>query len=291
LRGFTASALKIGPDQVESFLDLFTGAGHDIAPEAAEQLRDFAETGLKDKIAAAEHTWDERLDDLRERVATVKNEIDRLLDSDPEQKRRKRALRAERAAVQRRIGEIGRAGAHGVLVEYGVLPNYSLIDGAVDLEATLTWDEEGPDGDRAFRSEVREYRRAARMALTEFAPGNHYYVRGFRHQIDGLDIGSRARQAYHPWRVCPACGYVRTHNAENDTSPCPRCQNAFVCDRSSLHLVLEPTRVHARDRREDALSRDDHDDRRREHYHTAVAVDIPADKIEEGAWRHAKHAF
>ena len=291
LRGFTASALKIGPDQVESFLDLFTGAGHDIAPEAAEQLRDFAETGLKDKIAAAEHTWDERLDDLRERVATVKNEIDRLLDSDPEQKRRKRALRAERAAVQRRIGEIGRAGAHGVLVEYGVLPNYSLIDGAVDLEATLTWDEEGPDGDRAFRSEVREYRRAARMALTEFAPGNHYYVRGFRHQIDGLDIGSRARQAYHPWRVCPACGYVRTHNAENDTSPCPRCQNAFIGDRSSLHLVLEPTRVHARDRREDALIRDDHDDRRREHYHTAVAVDIPADKIEEGAWRHAKHAF
>src|SRR5699024_10095574 len=138
---------------------------------------------------------------------------------------------------------------------------------------------------------VREYRRAARMALTEFAPGNHYYVRGFRHQIDGLDIGSRARQAYHPWRVCPACGYVRTHNAENDTSPCPRCQNAFIGDRSSLHLVLEPTRVHARDRREDALIRDDHDDRRREHYHTAVAVDIPADKIEEGAWRHAKHAF
>ena len=291
LRGFVACALKIGPERVESFLDLFTGAGDDIDPEASEQLRAFAEAGLRDKVEAAERAWDERLDDLRERVATVKEETDRLLDSDPEQKRRKRALSAERAAVQRRIGEIGRAGAHGVLVEYGVLPNYSLIDGAVDLEATLTWDEEGPDGDRAFRSEVREYQRAARMALTEFAPGNHYYVRGFRHQIDGLDIGSRARQAYHPWRVCPGCGYVRTHNAENDTSPCPRCQNAFIGDRSNLHLVLEPTRVHARDRREDALIRDDHDDRRREYYQTAVAVDIPADRVEEGAWRHAKHAF
>ncbi|GAA1461805.1 DEAD/DEAH box helicase [Nocardiopsis exhalans] len=293
LRGFTASALKIGPEQVERFLELFTGAGNDIDAPAAEQLRAFATGGIRHTLKRAEDAWDERLGDLRQRVAAVKEESDRLLDSDPEQKSRKRTLNAERAAVQRRIGEIGRTSAHGALVEYGVLPNYSLIDSAVELEATLTWDEESPDGGpaRLFRSEVREYQRPARMALTEFAPGNHYYVQGFRHQIDGLDIGSRARQAYHPWRICPACGYVRTHNAESDTSPCPRCQNAFIGDRSCLHLVLEPTRVHARDRREDALIRDDHDDRRREFYQTAVTVDIPADRVEEGAWRHAGHAF
>ncbi len=291
LRGFTTSALEAGPRLVEGFLDLFTGAGHDVDPGAAAQLRDFAAAGLKDKTAEAERAWGERLDELLRRVGTLREESGRLLDSDPEQKRRKRALNAERSAVQRRIGEINRTSAHGALVEYGVLPNYSLIDGAVEMEATLTWDEEGADGDRVFRSEVREYKRAARMALTEFAPGNHYYARGFQHTVDGLDIGSRARQAYHPWRVCPGCGHVRTHNAESDTSPCPRCNNAFIGDRSSLHLVLEPTRVHARDRREDALIRDDHDDRRREYYQTAVAVDIPQDRIEEGAWRHARHAF
>ncbi|MEU2947797.1 DEAD/DEAH box helicase [Nocardiopsis alba] len=291
LRGFTVSALTAGPRVVEEFLALFAGAGQDIDSEATAQLREFAVTGIKTKIAVAERAWGERLDDLYRRVDTVKEETGRLLDSDPEQKRRKRTLQAELSAVQRRIGVIGRTSAHGALVEYGVLPNYSLIDSAVELEATLTWEEEGPDGDRQFRSEVREYKRAARMALSEFAPGNHYYVRGFRHEIDGLDIGSRARQAYHPWRVCPSCGYVRTHNAESDTSPCPRCHSAFIGDRSNLHLVLEPTRVHSRDRREDALIRDDHDDRRKEYYTSTVAVDIPQERIEPGAWRHAKHAF
>ncbi|OKI17012.1 hypothetical protein A6A08_07025 [Nocardiopsis sp. TSRI0078] len=291
LRGFVPSAQAHGPRLVEDFLALFTGAGQGVDDDAAAQLRDFAQRGVGDKIEAVELAWAERLDELRERVANVGRTIDDLLDTDPEQKQRKRALRAERFAVQRRIGEIGRTSAHGALVEYGVLPNYSLIDTATELEATLVWDEEGPDGDRVHRSEVREYTRPARVALTEFAPGNHYYVRGFQHTVDGLDIGSRNRQAFHPWRICPGCGFVRTSEAETDTSPCPRCGNTFIGDRSCLHQVLEPTRVHARDRRDDALIRDDHDDRRREFYETTTTVDIPQDRIESGAWRHHKQAF
>ncbi|MFD6095194.1 DEAD/DEAH box helicase [Nocardiopsis flavescens] len=293
LRGFTSAALTHGPRLVEDFLALFTGAGQGVDDVAAGRLRDFAAVGVKEKIDLVEQAWHERLADLRERVDVVGEEVRRLgqVESDPVQKRRRRELQAERAAVQRRIGEIGRTAAHGALVEYGVLPNYSLIDGATELEATLTWDEEGPDGDRVHRSEVREYKRPARVALTELAPGNHYYVRGFQHTVDGLDIGTRARQAFHPWRVCPGCGYVRTSNAANDTSPCPRCGDPFIGDHSCLYQVLEPTRVRARDRRDDALIRDDHDDRRREFYQVAVAVDIPQDKIAPGAWRHANKTF
>ncbi|MES0836696.1 DEAD/DEAH box helicase [Nocardiopsis tropica] len=291
LSGFTESALAHGDRLVSGFLDLFTGAGQDVDDIAAGQLRHYATVGLKETVTRAEEVWAARLADLRERVETVGRSIEALIESDPEQKRRKRALQAERNAVRRRIGEIGRTSAHGALVDLGVLPNYSLVDSATELEATLTWEERNAEGDREFRSEVREYKRPTARALTELAPGNHYYVRGYRHTVDGLDIGSMNRPAWRDWRVCPACGYVRTHDAATDTSPCPRCSSAVIADRGSLCRVLEPTRVYARDRRDDALIRDEHDERQRVFYETATAVDIPEEAIAPGAWRHTGRVF
>lgn len=71
--------------------------------------------------------------------------------------------------------------------------------------------------------------------------------------------------------MCPSCGYVRTHRAEDDTSPCPRCQSTAIGDRGCLHRVLQPTRVTSRDR---------HDDAR-----------IRADSDIESAWRHQQATF
>ncbi|WP_241483251.1 DUF1998 domain-containing protein [Nocardiopsis halophila] len=55
--------------------------------------------------------------------------------------------------------------------------------------------------------------------------------------------------------------------------------------------MLEPTRVEARNRREDAQIRDDHDDRQRRYYEVATAVDIAREDIAPHAWRHSKRAF
>ncbi|HUZ26310.1 MAG TPA: hypothetical protein VMV07_21355 [Streptosporangiaceae bacterium] len=76
-----------------------------------------------------------------------------------------------------------------------LLPDYSLIDTATRLEATLTWEDQGPEKDSVYHSELRDYGRPARYALTEFAPGNLYYIPGYRHKISGLDIGTPARPA------------------------------------------------------------------------------------------------
>ncbi|WP_322751203.1 MULTISPECIES: DUF1998 domain-containing protein, partial [unclassified Frankia] len=204
--------------------------------------------------------------------------------------REHRALRAERRAVARRIAEIGKASAHGTLVESGLLPNYALIDTRTALEATLAWEDRSGEDNRVFHSELREYSRPARPALVELAPGNSYYVLGYRHTVSGLDIGSPKRPAYQQWRVCPACGYVRTTLAAEDTTRCPRCTAAAIADAGNLFTVLRPTTVTSHDRREDARIRDDSDDRDIRHYTTQVAVDIdPADV--DRSWRHDHVTF
>ncbi|RCG32877.1 DUF1998 domain-containing protein [Sphaerisporangium album] len=288
LAAFVPAALRDGASLVEGFLDLF---GEAVSAGAAEELREFAVAGLAQAVQEAERTWSERLSDLRDRLSAIDAAIEPLLESDPIQRDRKREMQAERRGVAKRIGDIGRENAHGTLVELGLLPNYSLIDSRTSLEATLTWEEETPDGNSRYHSEVREYQRSARLALTELAPGNSFYMQGYQHQVTGLDLGTPSRPSFEQWRVCSDCGYVRTTLAEADTSPCPRCGNTAIGDRECLHGVLRPIRVTAHDRRDDAQIRDDHDDRERRYYEQAVAVDLEPADIAPGSWRHAKTTF
>ncbi|MEV1288749.1 DEAD/DEAH box helicase [Micromonospora sp. NPDC049679] len=271
---------------VGEFLALF---GDKILKAAADQLRDFAGDGIVHRVKEADETWEARLADLRRRLQEIATARGTLVQSDPDHAREIKMLKAEEAAVRRRLREVSAAAAHGTLVEFGLLPNYALIDTRTDLEATLTWEEKA-DGDRRFHSELREYARPARQALVEIAPGNSYYVRGYKHEISGLDVGAADRPAYEQWRVCAQCGYVRTHLAKEDTSPCARCKDRGIADHGRLFQVLQPTRVLSRDKRDDARIRDDSDDRDRRFYATATAVDIDPDRV-DSSWRHAHDTF
>ncbi|HEX3965986.1 MAG TPA: Zn-binding domain-containing protein, partial [Trebonia sp.] len=273
---------------VGAFLGLF---GSHVAPAARDELREFARTEIKAKADEAEDNWSSRLDDLRDRLKSVDDAAAQLIESDPLQLAQKRELAGERRGIIRRIGEIGRTDAHGALVDLGLLPNYSLIDVSTTLEATLTWEEEDADGTRRYTSELREYARPASQALTELAPGNHYYIHGYRHHVTGLDLGSAQHPAWEHWRVCQDCGFVREGHDALDVTPCPRCGNARIGDASALHKVLRPARVTSRDRRDDARIADDDDDRQRAYYDTAIAVDVRPGDIEPGSWRHAHATF
>jgi replicative superfamily II helicase len=270
------------------FLGLFPRHVDDVAKE---ELREFAEQGLKAKADEAEDTWRRRLEGLRDRLTAIDKAMSELIESDPVQRGYQRELAGERRGVARRIGEIGRTDAHGALVDLGLLPNYSLIDVSTTLEATLTWQEESEEGGRLYHSELREYRRPASQALTELAPGNHFYICGYRHDPSGLDIGTRARPAWEHWRVCQQCGFVREGLDAQDTTSCPRCGNPRIGDASALHKVLRPIRVTSHDRRDDARIADDDDDRQRTYYEQAIAVDVHPADIEAGSWRHTKATF
>jgi ATP-dependent helicase YprA (DUF1998 family) len=287
LAGLADAGQRAGSRLVEEFLGLF---GAKVSPAAAQQLREFADTGISHRVKDAEEAWEARLADLRRRLQGIDQAAGALVASDPDHARELKILRAEAKAVRRRLHEIGSAAAHGTLVELGLLPNYALIDSRTTLEATLTWEEQAPDGSRRFHSELREYDRPARQALVEIAPGNTYYVRGYKHEVSGLDIGPADRPAYEVWRVCAQCGYVRTHLAKEDTSACPRCGDQGIADHGRLFNVLQPTRMLSRDKRDDARIRDDNDDRERRFYANAVTVDIDPGRV-GSSWRHARDTF
>jgi ATP-dependent helicase YprA (DUF1998 family) len=294
LNRLTDAAVANGAEVAEGFLALFPAH---LDPVSAQALRDFAtdgpdrKAGLRDKARDAEDAWNLRLEDLRDRITAIGEAIDALVPTDPVQAAQIRELNGERRGVQRQIGVISRTGAHSALTELGLLPNYSLIDVSTVLEATLTWQDQDREGKKLYLAEPREYRRPARQALFELAPGNSYYIQGYRHQVTGLDIGRPSRRLWDQWRICADCGYVREELAAQDISPCPRCRNPQLGDASALHTVLRPARVTAHDRRDDARISDDSDDRDRQFYERVYAVDVDPGFIEPGSWRHASRTF
>ncbi|MFJ9647473.1 DEAD/DEAH box helicase [Streptomyces sp. NPDC101206] len=296
---------------VEEFLRLFPDpagangpAEETVSEHAADQLREYATNGIVRALQEAEEDWTGHREELRRRIAAIDEAADQLVRSDTVQERERRELLAERRSVGNLLRELSQSSAHGTLVELGLLPNYSLTDTTTQLEATLYWTQtadeeedarpEAPTADardRVYRSETRDYERSRKLALTELAPGNSFYVNGYRHVVRALDVGTPDRRAWAVWRLCPACGYVRTHDAKADTSPCPRCGGREIADAGCVQYVLQPRRVISRDKRDDARVRDDRDERDRRHYSVLTTVDIDPERIAPGSWRHETAVF
>jgi hypothetical protein len=293
LAELVTAAVERADELVTGFLALFPLHPDDeVGHQAHGALREFATTGLKKKTAEAGASFTRRMDDLRATLRSIEEAMSGLVAQDSEHVQLQRELNAERAQIRRRVNDIGvRADAHSTLVELGLLPNYSLIDSRTKLEATLTWQQVSEADQTSYHSELREYDRAGELALTELAPGNTFYVNGYKHKITGLDVGSEARPLWQVWRLCPDCGHVRTHRATEDTSPCLRCHSSAIADQGSVHKVLAPQRVIARDRREDVRVSDDSDDRDRMYYEVAPAVDIDPRHLAPGGWRHENITF
>ncbi|UGY90764.1 DEAD/DEAH box helicase [Streptomyces gobiensis] len=297
LQEFAEAALADGQARVSKFLALFPAYDEDreqgVSPRAAEELHAYAIGGLRGALHEAQAFWERRKRELQQRLAAIDTAARALDEGGPEAQQQARELRAERRSVTSLQRAHGSATAQQALVDLGLLPNYGLMESRTELEALLTWREEGTAGKDSkpeYRTKTLVYERSARLALTDFAPGNTFYVQGYKHRVTGVDIGSVKRPAWLWWRVCPSCGYVRTHRAEHDPSPCPRCHSAAIADNGCLHRVISPRRVQSRDKRDDARVRDDRDEREQRHYTVVTAVDIPPEAIDQ-AWRHKSATF
>ncbi|MDI3402369.1 DEAD/DEAH box helicase [Streptomyces cavernicola] len=297
-------------DLVEEFLRLFPEiegvADSGVSRDARKALRKYAAGGLARVLREAERAWEAERAELVDRRAMINEAVDALQANVEDEAREMRNLQREAIGVSKRLQELGQTGAQSFLVERGLLPNYSLVEDGVRLEAMLTHKEPARkprtgDADATprtrWRTDPRVYERPAESALTELAPGNAYYVRGYRHVVDGFDLGARnttgdgsGPAALQTWRVCQECGYVRTRDAETDTSACPRCGGRGIGGRAALHQVIVPRKVTARDKRDDARIIDDHDSRNQGVYSIATAVDIDPLAIKQ-TWRHTGATF
>ncbi|CAL9562406.1 DEAD/DEAH box helicase [Streptomyces sp. enrichment culture] len=306
-REATAGRVDLADEFLKLFPEIDGVPDSGVSRDARKTLRRYAEKKLAEELDRVKQAWDDERAELAQRRALINDAAESLQEAVEDEAREKRNLIREAAGVSKLLQKLGQSDAQGFLVEHGLLPNYSLVEDGVRLEAMLTYKEparkarsgqEGEAPKARWSNDPRTYDRPAEAALTELAPGNAYYVRGYRHVVDGFDLGPVRQDSpddtpvgLQTWRVCKECGHVRTGEwAEQDTSPCPRCGGPGIGGRTALHRVVVPRKVTAHDKRDDARIVDDHDSRTRTTYTTVTAVDIDPADIKQ-TWRHQKTTF
>lgn len=235
--------------------------------------------------AVGDHTRE--VEELRRRRTEIENAIPGLREvaerpaATDDDKRALRSAFAGAALMRKVISNMTRGETWiGGLELRGLLPNYSLIDDSVQLDAQVSWID--PETQQ-FDSEPLIVDRGSSRALTELAPGAYFYAHRLEMRVDGVELGQdNADVLVHV--ACNVCGYVAQLSSPTDASPrrCPRCGGTGIAETGQRFEAARLVRVFSDVRRDDATIGDDTDDRRRTRFEVVTAVDFdPARLVDQ----------
>ncbi len=294
---FLGELIRFAEEGAAGHLDRFLGSFDGLAGAAAQNLRGWATpadgepntSGLAAHLYDASQRWAAAVEGLAHRRAAIEAALPELITRDASPAASdddRRALRAARAALamtrhqsQRLTGEYWIA----VLEEFGILPNYTLIDDMVTLDVSVTWiDPETQE----YHTEPESFARSAANALREFAPGATFYARGLEILIDAVDLGPDD-SSIRTMAFCPTCGFAADLSAPGPGGPaagtvpsvCPRCGGAGLSGMEHRLDVVELSSVSSQVRRDEAAIGDRSDERTRERYTISVSADIHPDNV------------
>jgi len=289
---FLGDLVRYAERSADEMLPRFLATFEDLPDEVVDGLRAWlrpvdqpASSGFAAHVHAASRRWRDTVETLERRqraIADLLPALEAAVASPAATDDDKQALRSARATRALTTAQLARLRSEywiGVLEEYGILPNYTLLDDTVTLDVGLSWTD--PDTG-AHEYGAAQFQRGSAQALREFAPGATFYARGWEITIDAVDLGLDGT-SIRTWAFCPACGYaadVAESGRELAPKSCPRCGSTGIGDTGQRLDVVELTRVSAEVRRDEAVISDRRDERGHVPFQVVPAADIdPANVV------------
>jgi ATP-dependent helicase YprA (DUF1998 family) len=267
-------------------LSRFAATFDDLPDEVVSGLREWLRpvsgprtSGFATHVETVSQRWQDTVETLRQRqskIAELLPDLEARVESPAATDDDKQALRSARATgklIGSQLSHLRSTYWISVLEEYGLLPNYTLLDDSVTLDVGLSWTD--PDSG-THEYGAAQFQRGSAHALREFAPGATFYARGWEITIDAVDLGLDGA-SIRTWAFCPRCGYatdVAETGRELPVPPCPRCGSHGIQDTGQRLDVVELTRVSAEVRRDEVAISDRRDERGRVAFQIVAAADI-----------------
>lgn len=216
-----------------------------------------------------------RRDTLQQRIVELEAKVDPNTgteNADAELEREKRSTKAAFHRLGRDLDTI-LLGEYwiGSMERYGLLPNFTLLDDAVELAVVVS--QLNPST-MQIDPESFELSRGVSSALVELAPGNTFYARGIAATVDAVEVGVSGADI-EQWRLCSSCSYAERVLAGAKPGTCPVCGTATFADNGQVLDTVRMRRVSAEVDRGTALIDDARDDRRHLEYHLALSFAVP----------------
>ncbi|MGM7698485.1 DEAD/DEAH box helicase [Microbacterium sp. A84] len=266
----------------ENRADEFLATFPQLADGARERLRNFARPAedegssqLATVVRDAVQRWNKQVDVLVHRRKEVGDAIPDLeaaekLGLELDAKDALRAAQITHRMLGKQLHDLRTDYWVGALERFGLLPNYTLLDDSVTLDAAVSWVD--PDTDQ-WQDDTFSYQRGAAVAIHELAPGAFFYAQGMEIPVDAIDLGPGG-EAVEDWSFCAACGHARLLSLATASNECPRCSTKGMNDVAQRLRVVELETVSALARRDEAAISDRSDERRRTRFTVQVAADL-----------------
>ncbi|WP_020579904.1 DEAD/DEAH box helicase [Actinopolymorpha alba] len=273
---------------IDEHLPRFVDTFDNLPGEVVDGLRDWLRpkagprsSGFANHVDAASSRWQDTVETLKQRQARIVDllpELEARVNSPAATDDDKQALRSAEATRKLTANQLAHLRSTywiSVLEEYGLLPNYTLLDDTVTLDVGLSWTD--PDTG-AYEYGSAQFQRGSAQALHEFAPGATFYARGWEIAIDAVDLGHDGA-SIRTWAFCPACGYafdVAESGRDLPVASCLRCGSTGIGDTGQRLDVVELTRVSAEVRRDEVAISDRKDERGHAGFQVVAAADVDA---------------
>lgn len=249
-----------GEELLERFRSQYTKEQDDALERLAEMLRSGE---LINRIRKEFDKLYTKYRGLSDRIGDTKSFLDSgvLGQTDDErhsiEAQRKRLYKAKRALQNRQVLEF--------MTDSGLLPNYAFPESGVKLEAAII--HRPKDGGNYLVDEI-ELQRPVSTAISELAPGNHFYAQKYRMNISGLSTlnwYAGDKEARTVKRFCSVCDYMADANGDAPTQ-CPVCGDQNFGSSSNVHTFVRMDEVSSSDKKEEAIMDDRSDDRDSNYY-------------------------
>ena len=245
---------------------------------------------LMGELRRVQELWDgevkaftARLDTLQARIRDLEAKVDPNAgteNADPDLEREKRSTMAAFKRTQRDLSEIlKREFWISSMERYGLLPNFTLLDDAVELSVVVS--QLNPTT-MQIDPDTFELSRGVSSALMELAPGNTFYARGIAATVDAVEMGHNGADI-EQWRLCPACSYGERVTPGATPASCPACGTAAFADKGQILESVRMRRVSAEVDRARSLIDGTHEERRELRFTTTLSFAVP-DGGRGGRW-------
>lgn len=262
------------------FFELFPTVFTSEEPQLRQSMQEFMENkkegGLEGRILFRLQLLEQKRIGFRKKLKDV-NERLKKLQSKPSDKQTEleiKELSNEKHALISTLNELNDKLTFNFFTDEGLLPNYAFPEAGVTLRSIIY--RRNPTGGES-KIETKEYERSGRAAISEFAPGNVFYVDGRKLTINSLVLTDNDIEK---WHFCGVCNHIEKVTDDHHVAACPKCGSPTWGDGNMIRNVLRMREVVANEDDVTSRSYDEGDDREPVFFNKYMMTEFQPEYIE-----------
>ena len=258
------------------FPEVFTNDNPHLRQDIVDFMEGKEEGGLEGRMLSRLQMQEQKRNGYRKKLKEINERLKKAKarPQDAEVRNEITELSDEKRALNGTLREMEEKLTFNYFTDEGLLPNYAFPEAGVTLRSIIYHKNLKDDETSA---ETKEYERSGRSAISEFAPGNVFYVAGRKLTINRIVLTDNDIEH---WHFCGVCNHIELETEPRHTTSCPKCGSPTWGDGNMVRNVVRMREVIASEDDIRSRSYDEGDDREPVFFNKFMMAEFSPEYIE-----------